>query len=327
MVADAWAADYVGHARINIERRFLRRMLQTPRSLAVVVYASSGEPVGLELGIERTVHCADTKLNAYYVTAFSVSPRYRRQGVGRWVLEGINDLVFNEQGADIVFSTFHIGHAGSPTVQHTYDAIGSLEINRFWSSPLYGLRFGKWSPPKLTRADGTRVSIDERGQTQFANGKSATIFQAFSEDAIKRCGAYFGFNTSFGEFYLKSAQTDSGSLWYNLGDGQYCWITYSLLPLAWGHTPIGNSGQLQTVLSTGLSNEDFGTVLNDVAHRFREAGCVSMTMLDQGAVPLSVLTEIGLVATDTEITFCARGPAENVRPFSQTRKPHLLDFC
>lgn len=327
MLTDAWATDYANDVRIDFDTPFFERMCSTPEWIAVAVFGPNGRPVGFEIGIERTLHLGKAVLSAYYVTAFSVAPAYRRRGIGRWVLEGINELVFTERGADLIFSTFHIGHAGSPTVQSTFDAISDFAVCQFSTSPLYGLRFDRWTPPSSTRAVGGRLMLDEH-RLQCLTEDSARVLDAggLRRTAASAHGASFALDRSFDAFYLSSTQDNAGSIWYAFGDDRWCWITYSFLSLAFNHTPLGACGQLQTVASHDVDDSELESALCDVAHRFAEHGCISMILLDQGAVPVDVLLRIGLRPTDTDICFAARGPAAVVQPFADAQRPYLLDF-
>ena len=328
MIAEAWAADYAGDIRMDFDAEFFARMCATPGWIAVVAFESGGRPVGFEIGIQRTLRLGRNELHAYYVTAFSGAPQYRRQGIGRWVLEGINELVFMERGADLIFSTFHLGHAGSPTVQSTYDAISDYGVCRFSTSPLYGLRLSKWKPPPHDRVRGERLVLDDAGKLRLADTDRAA---PLSRDALagalgETYEAAFTLDGSFGALYLAPESKESGGIWYEFGEDRWCWITYAFLGLAIDHTPIGRCGQVQTVASRGLQEAELEAAMIDTLHRFADLGCTSAIMLDQGAVPADSLARIGLAPTDTEICFSARGPADVVRGFEDAGRPYLLDF-
>ena len=76
--------------------------------VGILVCTEAGQPVGFELALERTLFCRQTPLRAYYASVFTVSAQHRRRGIGRWLLEGINQVVFEERNADLVFSTFEM---------------------------------------------------------------------------------------------------------------------------------------------------------------------------------------------------------------------------
>jgi len=137
LIAEAWQTDYSDRVRPHFNEAFLRRLMAEPSTwVGVLICTDDGDPVGIEVALERILYCRQARLRAYYATVFTVSGRYRRRGIGRWLLEGINHLAFDEQQADLIFSTFHHSHAGSPTVQSTFDRIPNWGVNRFYSTPI-----------------------------------------------------------------------------------------------------------------------------------------------------------------------------------------------
>src|SRR5688500_16778571 len=123
MVDRAWKLDYADEPRLDFDEAVIRRMARGPWWVGVLAVAADGAPVGFELALERTLRVAGRTLRAYYASVFTVAAEHRRQGLGRWILEAINRLVFDEHEADLIVSTFHQGHAGSPAVQSTFDRI------------------------------------------------------------------------------------------------------------------------------------------------------------------------------------------------------------
>ena len=135
-MSQAWSADYIDHLRPDFNEDYLKHALTGKSWVAVLVATEAGEPVGFELALERTLYIREQQLKAYYATLFTVSSQHRRRGIGRWVLEGINQLAFEQNQANLTFSMFHRGAAGSPTVQATYDDIAHWGVNRFHQTPI-----------------------------------------------------------------------------------------------------------------------------------------------------------------------------------------------
>jgi GNAT superfamily N-acetyltransferase len=53
------------------------------------------QPLDSRDGLTRyAITCRQVPLRTYYATLFTVSAHHRRRGFGRWLLEGINQLVF-----------------------------------------------------------------------------------------------------------------------------------------------------------------------------------------------------------------------------------------
>ncbi|MCZ6874534.1 MAG: GNAT family N-acetyltransferase, partial [bacterium] len=149
LMAEAWQADYTDHVRPDFNQAFLRRMMADSTWVGILVCTEAGQPVGFELALQRTLYCRQVPLRTYYATVFTVSAQHRRRGIGQWLLAGINQLVFEEQQADLIFSTFHHGHAGSPTVQSTFDRIPDWGVNRFYSTPIWSRRLDREPLPPL----------------------------------------------------------------------------------------------------------------------------------------------------------------------------------
>src|SRR5688500_2917498 len=62
---------------------FLRRLMVEPSTwVGVLICTDDGDPVGIEVALERILYCRQARLRAYYATVFTVSGRYRRRGIG-----------------------------------------------------------------------------------------------------------------------------------------------------------------------------------------------------------------------------------------------------
>jgi GNAT superfamily N-acetyltransferase len=173
--------------------------------VGMLVGTEAGQPVGFELALERTLYCRQVPLRAYYATLFTVSAQYRRRGIGRWLLEGINQLVFEAQQAALIFSTFHHGHAGSPTVQSTFERILDWGVQRFYTTPIWSRRLDREPLPALPEPlSVTRVVWPEDHAEWIAQADSASsvnrtlpTLEAFTHTIRRQYAVAFGIDAGF----------------------------------------------------------------------------------------------------------------------------------
>lgn len=333
MVDRAWMLDYADQPRLDFDEAVFRKLAQGRWWVAVLAVDGDGSPVGFELALERTLRVGDRSFRAYYASAFTVSADHRRKGLGRWVLEGINRLVFEDRGADLILSTFHQGHAGSPVVQSTFDRIPGWGVARFHDSAIWSRRLDRDLLPALESAP-TFVQLEmagdrpESGLRARAGGDTRAVPDARAIDDLLRGEFHvsFALSASLSAQYLNPDNEASGLLLYDLGSGRICLAGWNVLPMARNERRLRPVGQLQLMAAPGSTGSQIETVVHHVGLFLAERGCFAMTLLDMGVVPRSVLDHLGFAATETLITFAARGPESTIETFADLRPPYFLDF-
>jgi GNAT superfamily N-acetyltransferase len=314
MVDRAWSLDYADEPRLDFDEAVLRKLAHDPWWVGVLAVSGDGSPVGFELALERTLRVSGRTLRAYYASVFTVSADHRRQGLGRWILEGINRLVFAERGADLILSTFHQGHAGSPTVQSTFDRIPEWGVVRFHTSPIWSRRLDRDPLPAL-EPPMSFVQLE-----RLPDGRAI-------DDLLRGTfAASFALSESLSAQYLNPHNQASGLLLYELGSGRIALSGFNVLPMAINERRLRPIGQLQLLAAPGCSSAQIEMVVHHLGLLLAERGCFAMTLLDMGVVPRGVLDRLGFVATDTQITFAARGPKRTIECFAGLRPPYFLDF-
>jgi GNAT superfamily N-acetyltransferase len=333
MVERAWTLDYLDQPRLDFDEAVLRRLARSRWWVAVLAVSSDGSPVGFELALERTLRVGARSLRAYYASVFTVSAEHRRLGLGRWVLEGINRLVFEEHGADLILSTLQQGHAGSPVVQSTFDRIPDWGVVRFHQSPIWSRRLDRDPLPALDSAPSF-VQIEmvgdspESGLRARGAGEHRAVPDRSEIDALIR-GEFetsFALSESLSAQYLNRDHDASGLLLYDLGrNGVY--LGFNVVPIAINERRMRPIAQLQLVLAPDCSSAEIETAVHHLALRLAEQGCIAMTLLDTGMVPRGVLEKLGFRPTDAVIAFAVRGPRSTIEPFAGLRPPFFLDFA
>lgn len=333
LIAEAWQADYVDHVRPDFTEAFLRRLMTDATWVGIMVCTDTGQPVGFELALERILYCRQQPLRAYYATVFTVSSHYRRQGLGRWVLEGINHLVFEEQQADLIFSTFHQGHAGSPTVQATFDRIPDGGVHRFHTMPFWSRRLDREPFPPLTRPLSVTPVVLPKDGTEFVPHASAAATHttlpsvaAFTQAVRAQYDVAFGLDASFRTLYLHPDASDAGTLWYDLGQGASCCVSYYVTPLIVNDHPLNPVGQIHSVHAQDCTPAHLEHVLHHLGLFFHEQGCFAISLCDEGVIPPDVLRQLGFHPSDDQYVFAVRGPRRAIESFTTVQPPFFLDF-
>jgi hypothetical protein len=302
--------------------------------VAVLVCDAQGAPVGFELALERQLRLGELELLAYYASIFSVSVEHRRRGLGRWILEGINRLVFEERGADLIVSTFHGGHAGSPAVQSTFDRIEGWGGARFHQGVIWSRRLDRDPLPPMP-APRRLGLLEMAGETASQGLESRAIEGAPLDepdvatlDAAIR-GDYatsFALEASLGRRYLHRDNSASGLLMHDTGSGGLRLSGFNILPMSINDRRLRPVGQLQLVVAPGATDDELEAMVHEQALYLAERGCFALSLVDTGQVPTAVLDKLGFVPTDDRITFAARGPVEVIEAFEGLEPPFFLDF-
>ena len=297
----------------------LEKLMLGSHWAGVLVQAPNGDPVGFELALERTLQVRDKNLRAFYVTALTVSAEHRGRGLGRLVLEGINQLVFDKCGADLILSTFHEGHSGSPAVQSTFDRIEGFCVHRFHQSPVYSRRLDKDPLPQLEQPPRAKPLNDP------------TQAETIEVHLREHFEVSFALEASLASQYLQARNISSGFWRYDLpadkGDSEApLLIGWNLLPMAYNERDLPPIGQLQFLFAPDRSAATIERALHDAATRLHKKGCFAVSVLDMGTAPISVLERLGFAATETLVTFAARGPIETIDTLEGVSPPFFYDF-
>lgn len=334
MIDRAWRVDYVDQPRLAFSETVLRKFAPGRWWVAVLACASDGSPVGFELALERRLCLREKVLRAYYASVFTVSADHRRQGLGRFILEGINRLVFEEHGGDLILSTFQEGHAGSPTVQSTFDRIADWGVVRFHRSEIWARRLDRDLPappqpaPRVVRLE--RSDDDAPAGLRVAATADAVIdvprLETIDRLLRNEFTTSFELSASLAARYLRPGDEASGTLFYDLGSGRFALVCFNILPMAINERRLRPIGQLQLLLAPGCSEDEIERVVRHLALDLAERGCFALTLVDLGMVPRSALEGVGLVATEDRIAFAARGPRSTIEAFERLRPPFFLDF-
>ncbi len=333
LMDEAWQADYTGQARPHFNEPFVRRLMADATWVGILVCADDGQPVGLELALERTLYCRQELLRAYYATVFTVSSQHRRRGLGRWVLDGINHLVFEERQADLIFSTFHQGHAGSPTVQYTFDHIPGWGVCRFHTTPLWSRRLDRDPmPPPAQSVSATPVVLHEGGTQLLAHehtGDASITLPSvadFTTAVRTQYDVAFGLDASFRTQYFNADSADAGTLWYEFASGASACVSYYLTPLIVNDRSLRPVGQLHSIHADSCEPSDFEAMLQHLGHFLSERNSFAMSLYDEGVIPHTCLQRLGFRSSEDRYAFAVRGPQRAIDPFLTVNPPFFLDF-
>ena len=334
MVDAAWALDYVDQPRLIFDESYLAKVMGGSSWLAVVACADAGEPVGFEIAFERTLYVRGEPLEAYYVSVFTVSANHRRRGLGSWVLEGINRLVFEERGADLIVSTFHDDHAGSPAVQSTFDRIADWGVDRFHRTPIWSRRLDK--DPFAPLADPppwAELQLDDGGNEtaiRAAEGHATvtkpTSLAELDDELRSGYELSFALEASLAEQYLMPGNPASATHLYDFGDEARCLCCFNLSSMAINDHRLRPIGQLQMLHAPDCSEDQVAAALHQLGLHLTERGCFAMTVTDLGMIPRKVLEQLRFAPSDDGIAFAARGPRASLDRITGIQPPYFLDF-
>ena len=329
MITEAWRHDYRDDVRPDLDAAFLRNLTRGGSWLAAVCEDSGGRPVGFEIAVPRRLRFGRSELSCWYVTAFSVDCASRRRGIGRWVLETINDAVFRQRGADLIFSTFQGGKAGSSTVQATYDAHG-LTVRKFHESPVLVLRADAASLPGLDQSVAIRrVFIDSGRQLRRTDSDEdenvlPTLTQ-INEMISAQHAVSFALAESFLSFLSEPPADESGGYWVAFDDGSWCFMTCTVTKLAYNDAAIGSSLLLQTVLHEGCTNDQLEQCLSGLAHLAFRAGHRALVAYDHSQMPPRVFRALGFDASG-QFYLSVRGAEDIIHNLEPVSPPYFVDF-
>jgi GNAT superfamily N-acetyltransferase len=302
--------------------------------VGILVCTEAGQPIGFELALERTLYCCQAPLRTYYATLFTVSAHYRRRGIGRWLLEGINQLVFEEQQADLIFSTFHHGHAGSPTVQSTFERIPDWGVQRFYTTSIWSRRLDHEPLPSLpeplsvTRVvwPGDRTEWTAQADSASSADRTLPTLDAFTHTIRRQYEVAFGLDASFRTQYLLPDAPDAGTLWYTLEQGACCCASFYITPLVVNDRHLKPVGVIHSLHTEKCTPAHLERVLLHLGHRFLEHGCFAMSLYDLGVMPPGLLYRLGFHPSEDRYAYAVRGPRRAIEPFTVVQPPFFIDF-
>ena len=334
LLQEAWQADYLDQVRPDFNEAFLRRLMAEQEWVGILVCTPAGQPVGFELALPRTLYCRQQPLRAYYATVFTVSSHYRRRGIGQWLLEGINQVVFAERQADLIFSTFHQGHAGSLTVQATFDRLADWGVYRFHSTPIWSRRLDQQPFPPLTvplRAvpivlPATSTALLPHPAATASAGIALPSVAAFTEVLRTHYDVAFGLDGSFRTQYLQPDATDAGTFWYDMDQGASCCASFYITPLMVNERRLHPIGQLHSIHTQHCTPLHLERMLHHLGLYFSERGCFAITLYDQGAIPPDLLHRLGFRPSEDRYLFAVRGPRHAIDAFTTVHPPFFMDF-
>ena len=334
LIADAWRADYTDRVRPDFTEAFLRRLMANTTWVGILVCTEAGLPVGFELALERTLYCRREPLRTYYASVFTVSTHHRRRGIGQWLLEGINQMVFEERRADLIFSTFHHGHAGSPTVQSIFDRIPDWGVQRFYTTSLWSRLVDRESLPPFTETISvTRVvrpadHAEWTPQADSADAAALTLptLDEFTQTIRTHYDMAFGLDASFRSQYLLPRAPDAGTLWYDLGQGASCCTSYYVTPLIVNERRLRPVGVIHTLHTEQCTPEHLERVLRHLGQLFLAHGCFAMSLFDLGVIPHELLYRLDFHPSEDRYAYAVRGPRRAIEPFVTVQPPFFIDF-
>ena len=333
LMREAWAVDYTDRLRINFNKAHLQHMMTGRSWFGILVCTRDARPVGFEIAMQRTLFCQGQTLRAFLVTAFTVSAQHRRRGIGRWLLEGVNQEAFERRKADLLFSSFHHGAAGSPTVQSTFDQIQGFGVNRFHTFPSWGRRIDKQPLPSLdapisvVRLEQVEGSPDWQPRMEASTDAPVAVPSRaeFTDIVRKKYAVAFAPDASFSDYFLHAGSNEAGTLWYDFGQAATCFVSYALVPLIVNERCLRPVGVVQAVHAQNCEKPHLEQILVHLAHRFLADGCFAISLYDVGVFPHEVLEKLGLQADD-KFDYAVRGPRAVIDQFNGLELPLFLDF-
>jgi GNAT superfamily N-acetyltransferase len=332
MIRLAWQRDYADAPRPDFDESCLQAMMTGPYWIAVLIVDANDKPVAFEVAFERRIRCAGWAAKAYYASVLSVHPDHRRRGLGRALVSGINRLAIEQGEAALVFSTFHQGHAGSPTVQATFDDIPGWDVVRFHGSSMWRRRLGSRS------RGGARISDDvPRALPVLLSEADDSLHLTSDENAVlatrldiehrvqKRCAVAFELAADYRREYFEP-NPRGGSLWCDAG-GVGVLVPYSIWQIEARPDVMVTVGVIQGAVAMNGEPNSLGAHLEQVAAFFQDIGCVAVSAPDLGLPGERDLIDAGFECDDEDrIWFAVRGPADVVHRFSRIETPFFLDF-
>lgn len=325
MVDAAWRLDYQEDFRLDFSAGFMDRCTAQPGWFGVLVLDDSGAPIGWEIAMPRVLRTGAREFNAFYVTMFSVAPDHRRRGIGKQVLEGINEEAFGVRGADLIFSTFHGGHAGSPTVQATFDAAG-LQVNRFQETPAFVLRFDRAELPESGEGLPMILAVSLEGDVVVDADAGRQLVNVSELDAAIAEAHEVSFrSTDLLGVFANPAVDTAKSYWLEFDDGAWCWVNATVNHLRYNEHAVGTSMQLQTLYGEGLTDVQVEQTIVALCRQWKAEKHLAAMAMNQTNMSPACLERIGFHADD-QLYFAVRGSAEAVASFGNPSAPYFVDF-
>lgn len=336
LLDEAWQADYADQFRIVFDESFIRQQMHEDACVAVMICAQDGSLIGFELALERTLYWRRQPLRAYYAILLSISPHYRRQGLGQWMLRCLHQFLFDEQQADVIVSAFQAGYAGLPTVRQSYAGLPGQNIKSFHMADVWGCWLGHDPrPDPETMLSATRLTLSA-GSTHLTpivcehqvEPRAIPSVPAFIDKLRTQYQAAFGLQGSYQTRYLRCAASGATTYWYEFekGEDAQCCISFDMAMMLDKTCQIGRLGNIQTVYANRCAPRHLRQALRHVCYTLYTQGCVCVVLLDHGVVPHDILRALDFRPTGGKRLFTVRGPARVIEHLEAVHPPYFLDW-
>jgi GNAT superfamily N-acetyltransferase len=335
LLDDTWRADYPNQLRITFDEVFLRRLMPDhPVWVACLIRNEAGQLLGFELALQRTLYWHGQPFTGYYTRLLTIHPHYRRRGYGQWLLHCINRLLFHELDADLVFAAFHAGHAGLPAVQKTYAARPDLQLQCFFTAPVWGCRLDRAPLPPLEPTLLATRLITQPDAFTWLGGLSATTAtrsplsspETFSEALRRQHDVAFGVGRSFCTQYMWPETPEAGTYTYSFGQAAVCTISYDIVTLLNDEQFVGRLGRIQTVYTHQCHMDHVSQALNHMCHIFKQHGCILAGLFDLGGLPHQILHTLAFRPTGDASIVSVRGPRTVIEALAPVHPPFFVDI-
>ena len=148
----------------------------------------------------------------------------------------------------------------------------------------------------------------------------------FTQTIRRQYDVAFGLDASFRTLYLRPGAPDAGTLWYDLGQGAACCMSFSMTPLIVNDRPLRRAGLIQSLHSVDCTADHLGRVLLHLAQVFQQHNCFAVSLYDVGVIPTELLYRLGFHASEDRYAYAVRGPNQEIAAFATVQPPFFIDF-
>ena len=234
MLDRAWRADYAGEPRLDFDEAVLRKLARLVLGRCRRRWPD-GSPVGFELALERA--SCRWKPFAVFTRPSSRCGRSAPPGPGPLLLEGINRLVFEQRGGDLILSPSTKGTPAPPPCSPR-----STSFPAGVSSGSIAARSGAggWTAVPCQRSSACPPTSSSRGGGRRRRDRRR---------ARAAFAASFALSASLAAQYLNPSQRASGMILFEPGAGGRGLVGWNVLPMAIDDRRLRPIGQLQLLLA------------------------------------------------------------------------------
>lgn len=333
MLNTAWQADYRDQERLALDEPFLRNVLGTSGWVGVLACDEEARPLGFLIGQERILYCRQRPLRAAYNTLYTVAASHRGEGLGGWLIQNINQLLFDTYQTEVIFLAFHPNHAGFPAVQRTVGRLSGWGMQVLHTAPLWGRRLDREAIPPLSAplcvcrvvAVPGAPTLTPLALDTFSCPTTLPSLENLAERLGKAYQVTFGPQASFAARYLHPKALHAGTLWYDFG-AAVCCISFDQVALLRNAQRLGVVGRVQTVYAQNCTPQHLHQALQHLCGVFQDQGCYAMGVLDQGVIPPTVLDALAFRPLDDARVFAVRGLATTLQAFDGVQPPFCFDL-